>query len=111
MRFEDVRLESLDLDCGDYEGSYCVPATDELIDITNTIRKRAGNTDLVGVGYDNDVYYNHYLLFNTATKELSLQASVAHGEKDDFTWYNIDLFPEEKEMLLWKVVNELLNEL
>lgn len=113
MRFTNIELESLDANfgSGEYDGSYCIPATEELIEITNKIRKRCGHTDLVGVGYDNDVYYTHYLIFNADKKEITLQATVAHGEKDDFVWYTIDLLPEEKEMLLWKVVRGLLVEL
>ena len=84
---------------------------DELIDITNKIRARQGNTDLVGIEYENDVYYTHYLHFNADKKEIKLWAEVAHGEKDDYVCYEIDLFPEEKEMLMWKVIRELLVEL
>lgn len=113
MRFENIELESLDTDLGngEYEGNYCVPATEELIEITNKIRERQGNTDLVGIDYENDVYYTYYLYFNTSKKEISLQASVAYGEKDDYIWYTIWLLPEEKEMLMWKVIRELLVEL
>lgn len=113
MRFEDIVLEEFDMNLGsnEYDGSYCVQATDELIEITNKIRARQGNTDLVGVDCDNDVYYTHYLIFNVDTKEITLHAVVSNGEKDDFEWYGIDLFPEEKEMLLWKVVRELLIEI
>ena len=113
MRFENIKLESLDTDMGngELEGNFIVPATDELIEITNTIRKRQGNTDLVGVEYENDVYYTHYLSFNASKKEITLQASVANGAKDDYVWYNIELLPEEKEMLIWKVVKELLSEI
>lgn len=110
MRFKNIELESLDtnLGNGEYDGNYVVPATDELIDITNKIRERQGNTDLVGVEYENDVYYTHYLYFNADKKEITLQAEVAHGEKDDYVWYTIELLPEEKEMLMWKVIRELL---
>lgn len=113
MRFTNIQLESLDTDLGngEYDGNYCVPATDELIDITNAIRARQGNKDLVSVDCDNDVYYTYYLYFNADKKEIALQAEVAHGEKDDFVWYTIDLLPEEKEMLIWKVMRELLVEL
>lgn len=113
MRFTNIELESIDtnLENGEYDGNYCVPATDELVEITNKIRERQGNTDLVGVDYDNDVYYNHYLYFNTDKKEITLQAQINYGEKDDNVWYTIELLPEEKEMLLWKVVKELLVEL
>ena len=113
MRFKNIELESLDtnLGNGEYDGNYVIPATDELIDITNKIRARQGNTDLVGIEYENDVYYTHYLYFNTDRKEISLQAEVAHGEKDDYVWYTIELLPEEKEMLMWKVIRKLLVEL
>lgn len=113
MRFENIKLESLDTNLGNgtVDGNYYVPSTDELIDITNAIRKRQGNNDLVGCDFDNDVYYNYYLYFNGDTKELKLQAVCNYGEKDDYVWYDIDLFPEEKEMLMWKVIRELLIEL
>ena len=111
MRFENVELESLDTNLyGEYDGNYVISATDELIEITNKIRERQGNTDLVGADYENDVYYTYYLCFNTDKKEITLQTEVSHGEKDDFVWYTIDLFPEEKEMLRWKVIRELLVE-
>lgn len=113
MRFENIKLESLDTDMGngELEGNFIVPSTDELIEITNAIRERQGNTDLVGVEYENDVYYTHYLAFNADKKEITLQASIANGEKDDYVWYNIELLPEEKEMLMWKVIKELLNDI
>lgn len=46
MRFENIELESLDtnLSNGEYDGNYVIPATDELIEITNKIRERQGNT-------------------------------------------------------------------
>ena len=102
MRFIDIELESFDtnLGNGEYDGIYCIPATDELIEITNKIRKKQGNIDLVGVDYDNDVYYTHYLYFNTDKKEITLQAEVSNGEKDDFVWYTIELLPEEKEIAI-----------
>lgn len=102
MRFENITLESLDTDMGngEYDANYVVPATDELVDITNKIRERQGNTDLVGVEYENDVYYTFYLYFNADKKEIILYAAVAHGKKDDWVWYPIDLLPEEKEMLI-----------
>lgn len=110
MRFKNIELENLDTDLGngEYDGNYVVPATDELVDITNKIRERQGNTDLVGVDYENDVYYTYYLYFNSDKKEIALQAEVAHGEKDDYVWYTIELLPEEKEMLMWKVIGQLL---
>lgn len=110
MRFTNIQLESLDLDF-ENNGSFYIPATDELVDLTNDIRKRQGNTDLVGVEYDNDVYYNFYLMFDITKQEIKLQASCNHGEKDDWVWYNITLFPEEEKMLMFKVIGALVQEL
>lgn len=107
MRFEDIDLTDLD-STDTHIGSYVVLPTDELIDITNTKRMEQGNTDLVGTGYENDVYYSYYLHFNTLKMEINLQSEVHHGEKDDFVWYNIELSPEEKNYLLWKIINSLL---
>lgn len=110
MRFKDIELESLDTNIGngEYDGNYVVRATDELIDTTNKIRERQGNTDLVGVEYENDVYYTYYLCFNADKKEITLQAEVAYGDKDDYVLYTIELLPEEQEMLMWKVIRQLL---
>lgn len=55
--------------------------TDELINLTNEIRKKQGNTDLVGIEYDNEVYYNFYLMFDTEKKSISIQAVCNYGEK------------------------------
>ena len=96
-----------------------VKATEELIEITDKIRERCGYTDLVGTNganYDyeifdnNDVYYTHYLGFNINKRKINLFATVAHGEKDDFAEYEIQLLPEEKEMLMWKVIKALLDD-
>ena len=110
MRFTDIQLEDLDLD---YEntGTFYIPATDELVELTNKIRERQGNTDLVGVEYDNDVYYNFYLMFDVTNQEIKLQASCNLGEKDDWAWYEIPLFPEEEKMLMFKVIGALVQEL
>ena len=112
MRFENIELESLDtnLGNGEYDGNYVIPATDELIEITNKIREKQGNTELVGTD-ENDVFYTYYLCFNADKKDITLQAEVSHGKKDDFVWYTIALFPEEKEMLMWKVIRGLLVEI
>lgn len=110
MRFENMMLKDLDIETPD-AGNYLIPATDELIDITNKIRKRQGYTDLVGAEYENDVYYTYYLRFDSERKELDLWASIAYGEKDDYACYMIDLLPEEKETLLWKIIRQLLQDI
>lgn len=110
MRFENIELEELQI-AGDGVGSYYIPATDELVQWTNDTREQYGFTDLVGVDYDNDVYYDYYLIFNSAKKEFNLSCTCNHGEKDDYAVYDIPLFAEEKEMLMFKVINELTKEI
>ena len=59
MRYEKLEAEFVDRDFlqftnGEHEGDIVLCATDELIDITNKIRLEQGNTDLVGLDYDNE---------------------------------------------------------
>lgn len=111
MRFEDVNVES-DLEIGyNGEADFVITATEELINITNEIRKNAGCTDLVERNSENDVYYTYYLLLNPSERKIALKAEVSHGEKDDYALYSIKLSPEEEKLLLWKVTNVLLKEL
>ena len=62
MRYEKLEADFVDRDflqftSGEHEGDIVLCATDELIDITNKIRLEQGNMDLVGLDYDNEVYY------------------------------------------------------
>lgn len=114
MRFEDIVLENLDLDTGTRkaDGVFCIPATNELVELINKIRERQGNTDLVSINHNNNVYYEFYLYFDAEeTYQIKLQAVCNYGKKDDRVWYEIDLLPEEKTMLMFKVIKELVNEL
>ncbi len=109
MRFENIELEELILDA-DWNGTYYVPATEELVEIMNDIRSGLGYTDLVSAEYDNEVYYDFYLEFNTKDKWITLQGECAHGEKDDYVWYDILLTDEETTMLLYKIIETLAKE-
>lgn len=113
MRFTNIQLEELDTAIinNDNCGSYIILPTSELIDIVNNIRTQNGSIDLVGSKYENDVYYSYYLWFNVTKMEISIQAEVAHGEKDDYATYSLELNPGEKIMLLWKVVDKLLEDI
>ena len=78
MRYKNITTDFIDKDflCftnNEHEGNIVLAATDELIHLTNEIRKEQGNTDLVGVEYDNEVYYNFYLMFNTKKKTIGIQ--------------------------------------
>lgn len=95
----------------EHEGDIVLIATDELIDLTNKIRKEQGNTDLVGIEYDNEVYYNFYLMFNTEKKSISIRAVCNYGEKDDEVYYELLMTDEEKENLKWRLINMLATEI
>lgn len=115
MRFEDVKLENLDFTYGNpTQGSFEVVATNELVEIFNRERERQGNYDLVEVENDNDVYYNFYLIFdaNTAGQgHIKLYCVCNNGEKDDKAWYETRLLPEEEEMLAFKAIQQMAEEL
>ena len=110
MRFTNIKLEDLELDC-DNTGNFYVPATDELVEIVDKIRAREGYTDLVFGLEDNDVYYNFYLTFDAPNQEIGIQAICHHGEEDDYAPYCIPLFLEEEKMLMFKVIGALVQEL
>ena len=88
MRYEKLSVDIVDRDfldftSGQFEGNVVLYGDEELIHILNEIRLEQGNTDLVGLDYDNEVYYNFYLMFNTQKQEVSIQGVCNHGKKDD----------------------------
>ena len=110
MRFKDIVIHNPDLDYPldensfyGYSGSFAVDVTDELITVANKIRKRDGFIDFPSE--DNDVYYNFSLAFSCLKEEIVLNFSVEYSEHDDYRDYEIDLFPEEKTMLLFKIID------
>lgn len=110
MRFKNIVIHNPDLDYPSdensfygYSGSFEVDVTEELITTANQIRKRAGFTDFPWE--DNDIYYNFYLSFSCLKEEIVLRFSVAYSERDDYCGYEINLSPEEKTMLLFKIID------
>lgn len=112
MRFKNISLLNIDLELGNGapDGNFEVPATDELIDVVNAMRRRAGNIDIVTSEHKNDVYYNFYLYFNPIEKEINLFAICNHGKLDDYKQYDIQLFPDEERELLYKIIEALVGE-
>lgn len=106
MRFTDIELKFPEKYT--YYIEFLIPSTDELIAITNEIRKEYGNDDLVGAIYDNDVWYGYYLYFDIRDNSVYLKTVCNHGKNDDFGWYDIVLSQEEKEMLIWKFIKEII---
>lgn len=116
MRYTNLTIDMIDRDYIDfanppYEGHIVLDSTDELIDLTNQIRKEQGNYDLVRIDYDNDVYYNFYLAFNTTKKEISIQAICNYGEKDDEVWYQLPMTKEEERHIMFLLIECLGKEL
>lgn len=116
VRYEKLEADFIDRDflqftSEEYEGDIVLSATDELIDITNQIRLEQGNTDLVGVDYDNEVYYNFYLMFDTRKKTVSIQAVSNYGVKDDEVYYELPMTEEEKINVMFQLIEMLAKEL
>lgn len=110
MRFKNIVIHNPDLDYPSDENSFYghsgrfeVDVTEELITVANKIRTRDGFTDFPSEY--NDIYYNFYLAFSCEKEEIVLRFSVAHSEHDDYYDYEINLFPEEKTMLLFKIID------
>lgn len=116
MRYENLIVDVVDVDFLDFtneecEGNVVLYGTDELIDITNDIRKEFGYTDLVEVDCDNNVYYNFYLVFNVNRKEVSIHAVCNYGEEDDEVWYKLPMTTEEERNVMFVLIECLAKEL
>lgn len=116
MRYENISTDFIDREflcftSNEHKGNIVLESTDELVNITNQIRKEQGNTDLVGNEYDNEVYYNFYLMFDTDKKIISIQAVCNYGEKDDEVYYELPMTEEERKNVTWKLVNMLATEI
>lgn len=105
MRYENLKFEYCEIDDGIL--SLHIVATDELVDIVNNIREKNGNTDLVEIEYDNEVYYNFYLISYLKDRKISIISVCNNGEKDDCTCYEIPIGEDEKEIILFQLIKEL----
>ena len=112
MRYTNLKFQDIDRDFIDsiYTVDLQIEATDELIEITNNIRKKKGYGDLVEVGRDNEVYYNFYLVCHPETKKVEILAICNHGELDDYATYELPMTYEEKENIIFQLVKELIKE-
>jgi len=115
MRFVDIKLESFDY-LGDDDYQFNIPSTDELVETLNSIRERNGNTDLLTMESitddpENEVTYDFFLNFNTKEQNIQIWATCYNTEKDNDCWYSIPSFPNEDNMLLYKVIEKLIKEM
>lgn len=114
MRYQNLRADFIDRDFLDFtngnsEGNIVLVTTDELVNITNDIRQKMGHTDLVGVEYENEVYYDFYLMFDNKEQKIRLEAECNYGEKDDKTFYELPMSKKEKISVMWQL-NQMLAE-
>lgn len=89
----------------DGKGSFNAVADDQLIDWIEGLRKAYGYTDFIR--YDNDVYYNFFVIFDTIKREVKLCGTANGTEQDDYAVYECKLNPEEKEHIIWLIIHEL----
>lgn len=89
----------------DGKGSFNAVADDQLIDWIEGLRKAYGYTDFIR--YDNDIYYNFFVIFDTIKKEVRLCGTANGTEQDDYFVYECKLNPEEKEYIIWLIIHEL----
>lgn len=108
MRYKNLIVDLEDIDFLDEEsGDLVLFGTDDLISITNDIRRDLGYTDLVEVEKDNDEYYNFYLMYNFIKQEISIQAVCNYGEKDEEVWYKLPMTAEEERGVLFFLIGYL----
>lgn len=109
MRYKMLKFNLTDSDFmiftySNVEGNISLCSTDELIEITNEIRKEKGYTDLVTADCDNDVYYSFYLVFNIIKREVKICASCNHGGKDDYAWYTLPMTTDEERDIMFTLI-------
>lgn len=109
MRYKNITIDFVDdvyeiYSDNKIESALILHSTNELIEITNNIRKERGYDDLVEVRCNNNVYYNFFLVFNTRKKEISLQAVCNHGEKDDGVCYKLPMTQNEERNLIFELI-------
>lgn len=106
MRYENLRFEDVELNL--YSVDLQIAATEELIDLTNDIRRSKGCTDLVEVDADNEVYYNFYLVCYPEKHGVKILSICNHGELDDHKMYVLPMTDEERESVTFQLIQELM---
>ncbi len=115
MRYSDIELSNFEFDSSDKNGCFDVTTftlenMSKLISMADTIRKKAGYTDLASQ-MNNEVYYNFYLYFDAEKMAIRLYFVTNCSEKDDYADYDLPITNKEKEMLLYKIIKTQLKEI
>ena len=106
MRYENLKFEDIEFNIDSVDLQ--IEATDELIEITNNIRKEKGYKDLVEVDCDNEVYYNFYLVCYPEKNQVKILSVCNYGELDDHKIYALPMTSKEKENLTFQLVKEII---
>ncbi len=115
----------------DHCGNYVICANDNLVRVTDMVRFKNHCYDLVSesrvnkikqslfsrgitipeLNADNDVYYTFYLMFDLDKDETSLEAQCCNGKEDDFVFYKLPMYKEEKEGVKSWLIKQLARDL
>ena len=110
MRYKNLQIKITDKDFFEFHEYECkgqihLYPTTELINITNNIRKLLGKKDLVGNNYNNDVYYEFYIYFNTKHRDMIITAICINGENDNQCHYKLPITRKESKNILVELTN------
>ncbi len=112
MRYKDLNFEMVDKEFIEHpQGCIVLECSNELVDITNNLRKKSGNTDLVGSKWHNEVYYDFYLDYNLEEKTVTLQAKCNYGKRDNEEYYTLPMTKEEEKHITFLLIGYLVDQL
>lgn len=106
MRYESLEFTDVEINIDSIDLQ--ISPTDELIDITDNIRKEKGYTDLFSI--DNDIYYNFYVVCYPDKNEIGILATCNYGKFDDYANYELPMTSEEKENVMFQIIKEIIKE-
>lgn len=109
MKYKNLVFEDMELN--EVSVNLQIQSTNEMIEITDNIRKEKGYKDLVGTADDNEVYYNFYLDCHQEDRKIKIFAVCHHGEHDDYAEYELPITEEERENILFQLIKELVKEI
>lgn len=107
-----IRLGDIQYGSSSKEFDLEIDATDELIDLMDQKRKMAGMKDLFSYNdYGNPIYYDFYLRCDLNENRFDVIGVCAHGEKDDWREYYLDIHTMEMHKIMLKLIEYFAHEL
>lgn len=98
MRFSDIKPTEFMVN-DDGSGDFILETTGELMNLANSIRRKAGMTDIVTAEADNGVWYNFYLVIDVKKQTGEIWFTSNNSEKDDWKEYRIPVSDTERKAL------------